>query len=118
MDAPTLPEFLELAARENLIPVTHRLLADFETPFSAYCKLRGQDGSFLFESVEGGEQLGRCSFVGCNPRAVIKQTGDHVEVTEGGKVVDRYTVRPKGGPDGDKCVADGLRVHRGVACGR
>jgi len=110
MDAPSLPEFLELAARGNLIPVTRRLLADFETPLSAYWKLRGQGESFLFESVEGGEHLGRYSFVGCNPRAVIKQTGDRVEVTEGGKVVDRYTVRPKGGPGDDKCVADGLRV--------
>ena len=110
MDAPSLPEFLELAARGNLIPVTRRLLADFETPLSAYWKLRGQGESFLFESVEGGEHLGRYSFVGCNPRAVIKQTGDRVEVTEGGKVVDRFTVRPKGAPGDDKCVADGLRV--------
>jgi anthranilate synthase component 1 len=42
MDAPSLPEFLELAARGNLIPVTRRLLADFETPLSAYWKLSGQ----------------------------------------------------------------------------
>ncbi len=110
MNAPTLPEFLQLAERGNLIPVTRRLLADFETPLSAYWKLRGQGESFLFESVEGGEHLGRYSFVGCNPRAVIKQTGDRVEVTEGGKVVDKYAVRPKGGTDCDKCVADGLRV--------
>ena len=110
MNAPTLPEFLQLAERGNLIPVTRRLLADFETPLSAYWKLRGQGESFLFESVEGGEHLGRYSFVGCNPRAVIKQTGDRVEVTEGGKVVDKYAVRPKGGSDCDKCVADGLRV--------
>ena len=110
MNAPTLPEFLQLAERGNLIPVTRRLLADFETPLSAYWKLRGQGESFLFESVEGGEHLGRYSFVGCNPRAVIRQTGNRVEVIEGGKVVDKYAVPGKPGTDCDKCVADGLRV--------
>ena len=89
---PTRDEFLKLAAQGNLIPVTRRLLADFETPLSAYRKIRGQGESFLFESVEGGEHLGRYSFVGCNPRAVIKQTGNRVEVLEGGRVVERFTV--------------------------
>ena len=64
------------------------MLADIETPLSAYRKIRGQGESFLFESVEGGEHLGRYSFVGCNPRAVIRQTGDRVEVIENGKVVE------------------------------
>ena len=110
MDAPSLPEFLELAARGNLIPVTRRLLADFETPLSAYWKLRGQGESFLFESVEGGEHLGRYSFVGCNPRAVIKQTGNRIEVSESGRVVDKFAIAPKDGTDCDKCVRDGLQV--------
>src|SRR5438046_5205252 len=89
---PTRDEFLKLAAQGNLIPVARRLLADFETPLSAYRKIRGQGESFLFESVEGGEHLGRYSFVGCNPRAVIRQTGNRVEVLEGGRVVERFTV--------------------------
>jgi anthranilate synthase component 1 len=110
MDAPSLPEFLKLAAQGNLIPVTRRLLADFETPLSAYWKLRGQGESFLFESVEGGEHLGRYSFVGCNPRAVIKQTGNRIEVSESGRVVDKFAIAPKGGTDCDKCVRDGLQV--------
>ena len=52
---PTLEEFRELAARGNTIPVSAELLADTETPVSAYMKLRSQSGgySFLFESVEG-----------------------------------------------------------------
>lgn len=70
-----------------MIPVTRRILADFETPLSAYHKIRGQGESFLFESVEGGEHLGRYSFVGCNPRAVIRQIGDRIEHIENGKVV-------------------------------
>ncbi len=92
MYSPTPDEFLKLAARGNLIPVTRRILADFETPLSAYLKIRGQGESFLFESVEGGEHLGRYSFVGCNPRAVIKQTGDRVEVIENGKVIETFLV--------------------------
>jgi anthranilate/para-aminobenzoate synthase component I len=71
MYSPSLEEFQRLAAQGNLIPVTRRLLADFETPLSAYSKIRGQGESFLFESIEGGEHLGRYSFVGCNPRAII-----------------------------------------------
>ncbi len=88
MYSPTLDEFLKLAAQGNLIPVTRRILADFETPLSAYRKIRGAGESFLFESVEGGEHIGRYSFVGCNPRAVIKQTANRVEVSENGKVVE------------------------------
>jgi anthranilate synthase component 1 len=88
MYSPTLEEFLKLAGQGNLIPVTRRLLADIETPLSAYRKIRGQGESFLFESVEGGEHLGRFSFVGCNPRAVIQQTGGRVEVIENGKIVE------------------------------
>jgi len=48
MHSPTLEEFLKLAARGNVIPVTRRLLADVETPLSAYRKLRGAGESFLF----------------------------------------------------------------------
>src|SRR6476469_9037576 len=94
MYAPTFEEFTKLAANGNLVPVTRRLLADIETPLSAYRKIRGPGESFLFESVEGGEHLGRYSFVGCNPRAVIRQTGSKVEVLANGKVVESFTVAP------------------------
>jgi anthranilate synthase component 1 len=102
MHSPTLDKFLKLAALGNVIPVTRRLLADIETPLSAYRKIRGAGESFLFESVEGGEHLGRYSFVGCNPRAVIKQTGNRVEVLENGKVIESFSI----GQD----VKDGLVV--------
>ena len=92
MYSPTPDEFLKLAAQGNVIPITRRLLADIETPLSAYRKIRGAGESFLFESVEGGEHLGRYSFVGCNPRAVIKQAGNRVEVVENGKVVESFNV--------------------------
>ena len=110
MYSPTLEEFQHLAARGNLIPVTRKLLADFETPLSAYRKIRGQDESFLFESVEGGEHLGRYSFVGCNPRAVIRQNGARIEVLENGRVMDKFAIPREPHPDCDKCVKDGLEV--------
>ncbi|MDE3068870.1 MAG: anthranilate synthase component I [Verrucomicrobiota bacterium] len=120
MYSPTLDDFLKLAAQGNVIPVTRRLLADIETPLSAYRKIRGQGESFLFESVEGGEHLGRYSFVGCNPRAVIKQTANRVEFLESGKAVGSFEVvqkptTPSGGeraakPDDGKTVHDCLEV--------
>src|SRR6059036_217147 len=95
MYLPTLEEFAKLATQGNLIPVSRRLLADLETPLSAYRKLRGQGESFLFESVEGGEHLGRFSFLGFNPRAVIRQTGDRIEVLENGRVFEEFAVGAK-----------------------
>src|SRR3954466_12481170 len=92
MYSPSQSEFLKLAEQGNLIPVTRRLLADFETPLSAYKKIRGPGESFLFESVEGGEHIGRYSFVGCNPRAIIRQTDNRVEIIENGKVVEKFAV--------------------------
>lgn len=106
--SPTREEFLKLTAQGNCIPITCTLLADFETPLSAYAKLRGGGESFLFESVEGGERLGRYSFVGCGPRAVIKQNGDRVSVVQGGGVMEKYTVTPE--PSGPTEVRDGLVV--------
>jgi anthranilate synthase component 1 len=110
MYSPTPEEFAKLAAQGNLVPVTRRLLADFETPLSAYRKIRGQGESFLFESVEGGEHLGRYSFVGCNPRVVIRQTGSTVEVFENGKRVEESTVRGPLKPAEPGTVRDGLEV--------
>src|SRR5438034_3346991 len=92
MYSPTQDEFLKLAAQGNLIPVTRRLLADFETPLSAYRKIRGPAESFLFESVEGGEHLGRYSFVGCNPRSVIRQARDQVQCLENGKAIESFVI--------------------------
>ena len=110
MYSPTSDEFLKLAAQGNVIPVTRRLLADIETPLSAYRKIRGTGESFLFESVEGGEHLGRYSFVGCNPRAVIRQTGDRVDVLENGRVVESFTVTGEAAAGDARQVKDGLAV--------
>src|SRR5208282_2277662 len=72
MFTPTKTEFLELARHGNLIPVYREIIADAETPVSAYQKMAKSGGSFLFESVEGGERVGRYSFIGSHPRKVIR----------------------------------------------
>ena len=108
--SPTKEEFCRLAKQGNLIPVTRRLLADQETPLTAYRKIRGQGESFLFESVEGGEHLGRYSFVGCNPRGMIRQTGDQVEWIEEGQVLESFKVVGRGGVQNENEVSDGLAV--------
>ncbi len=113
---PTKNEFIELARCFNLIPVWATLLADYETPLSAYTKLRNPGGSFLLESVEGGEHLGRYSFVGCNPRAIIRQIGNKVEVIENAQLLRSYNVTPIKVPAWEKTsrqlnsttIADGL----------
>jgi anthranilate synthase component I len=108
---PDEAEFHRLAAQGNLIPITRTILADFETPLSAYLKIRGQGESFLFESVEGGEHLGRYSFVGCSPRAVIRQTGNRVEFIEKEKVVESFIVTREPEQTENSCaVKDGLEV--------
>ena len=110
MDSPTREEFVKLATLGNCIPVSRKLLADFETPLSAYRKLRGSGESFLFESVEGGEHLGRYSFVGCMPRAVIRQVGARVDVIKEGRISDSYVVEHNKDHHDAHCVSDGLEV--------
>ncbi|MCR6656747.1 MAG: anthranilate synthase component I [Opitutus sp.] len=68
---PSKDAFVSLAAQGNVIPVFTDLMADFETPVSAYAKLKEAGPSYLLESVEGGENLSRYSFIGCRPRKVF-----------------------------------------------
>lgn len=80
---PNLADFRQLAQTHDLIPVYREFAADLETPVTVYIKLMTQLGpSFLLESVEGGEQIGRYSFVGLNPRGTITLDGDQVTVTK------------------------------------
>jgi anthranilate synthase component 1 len=82
---PTRDEFVALARTGNLIPVYADLMADFETPVSAYAKLRAHGPAYLLESVEGGERLSRYSFIGCRPRKVFACGPATTEITEAGK---------------------------------
>ena len=70
-------EFSQLAKQGNFIPVYQEWTADLETPVSAWFKVcAGQPYSFLLESVEGGEKLGRYSFLGCDPMWVLENRGE------------------------------------------
>jgi anthranilate synthase component I len=75
---PGLDTVRRLAREHNLVPLRHTFIADCETPVSAYLKLRGDGPSFLLESAEQGQRVGRWSFLGFRPRATIRMAlGDH-----------------------------------------
>jgi anthranilate synthase component 1 len=80
---PTLDQVKAMAGQGNLVPVYRSIIADLETPVSAYLKVAREPYSFLLESVAGGERLGRYSFIGTEPYRVIKtgrgQTGGEVD---------------------------------------
>lgn len=79
MLSPNKDEFLELAKHGKKVPVIRDLLADLETPLSAYWKLaHDEPHSFLLESVTGGEQLARYSILGVRPRLVLRSKGSKV----------------------------------------
>lgn len=77
---PAKEEFLQKAARGNLIPVYKEILADMETPVSVMKKLAESDFAFLLESVEGGETLGRYSFLGADPFILFKSKGREIDL--------------------------------------
>ncbi len=72
---PTLDEVRQLKKYGNLVPVYYEMMADLETPVSAYLKIARGSYSFLLESVEGGERLARYSFIGTEPSLVLKTGG-------------------------------------------
>ena len=76
---PSLEDVKKLATHRNLIPVYREIEADLETPISAYLKVARPPYSFLLQSVEGGERLGRYSFIGTEPYAICK-TGPNEEL--------------------------------------
>lgn len=80
---PSLEEVRALAAEYNLIPVYHSFISDLETPVSAFLKLGAAGNSFLLESAEQGERIGRYSFLGCEPRATVSFRDGELTVREG-----------------------------------
>ncbi|HCE38887.1 MAG TPA: anthranilate synthase component I, partial [Alcanivorax sp.] len=84
---------LDDAARQGYtrVPVVREVLADLDTPLSAYRKLAAGPYSYLFESVQGGERWGRYSIIGLPAREVVRITGSHIVVDgeAGGEEFDR-----------------------------
>jgi anthranilate synthase component I len=77
--------FAGLAERGNVVPVYTQLAADFETPLSAYLKLRDGRHSFLLESAESAQKGGRWSIVGSNPRMVFEARGKEITIRDGSR---------------------------------
>ena len=92
---PTREEFRNLAKRGNLIPLIVDLVADIETPISAFAKIDNQGPCFLFESAEKNEESGRFSFIGFDPLIVFKSAGSTISISENGKTANFET---KSGP--------------------
>ncbi len=78
---PSEDEFVRLTQRGNVIPVYGELLADLETPVSAFLKVDDGRLSYLLESVEGTEKVARYSFLGSRPSLLITSVGRHVEIS-------------------------------------
>jgi anthranilate synthase component I len=82
---PSLDEFRALSKRGNLIPLVVDLVADNETPISAFAKIQDTGDCFLFESAEKNEQSGRFSFIGFDPILRFQSSGTSISITESGR---------------------------------
>lgn len=80
---PSIEVFAELAQRGNVVPVYTQFAADFETPLSAYLKLRDMKHSFLLESAESTEKAGRWSMIGSNPRRTFEARDKQITIRTG-----------------------------------
>jgi anthranilate synthase component 1 len=81
---PTFNDFAGLARTHSVVPVYRQLIGDTLTPVSAFCKVQEGEWAFLFESVVGGERLGRYSFVGSGPFLRFQAWGERVLIEEAG----------------------------------
>jgi anthranilate synthase component 1 len=88
-DATALParsEFLKLARTHTLVPLYRSLTADLETPVTAFLRLAADEPEcFILESVEGGENVGRYTFIGIRPYRKMVSRGSSIEITEKGR---------------------------------
>lgn len=79
-----MDEFLHLAGQGNVVPVSTQLASDFETPLSAYLKVRDSRHSFLLESAERAEKAGRWSILGSGPKLVFEARGREITIRQAG----------------------------------
>lgn len=109
---PTFAEFAELARTFNLVPVYRQLVGDTLTPVSAFCKIQEDDWSFLFESVVGGERLGRYSFLGSGPFLRFLAFDRSVRIERPGAAGRPPTAEELHHPDPLRLLEEKLAVHR------
>lgn len=77
--------FIDRAKKGNLIPIFREIMADMETPVSAFKSIDKGGSVFLLESIEGGEKWGRYSLLGVEPKLIFKSKGDVIEIIANGK---------------------------------
>jgi anthranilate synthase component 1 len=95
MILPEFSQFCALSQQGNFVPVYQEWVADLETPVSAWYKVcAGQPYSFLLESVEGGENVGRYSLLGCDPLWVLVARGDRTTQTHRNGTVTEFEGNP------------------------
>src|SRR5579864_6152385 len=83
---PDYQHFAALAGDATLVPVAKIVAADLRTPVSAFLSIAAQEpNAFLLESIEGGEKVGRYTFLGARPYMVLKAWGDRITVEHRGK---------------------------------
>ena len=83
---PSEKDFLRLSRTHSLVPVYRTLVADLETPVSAFLRIAAEEPqAFLLESVEGGERVGRYTFIGIQPYKTMVSRGTMISVVEGRK---------------------------------
>src|SRR6201997_2642276 len=82
---PSRDEFTALAGKANLIPVYTEFVADYETPIAVFEKIDNGVRSFLLESAESNDHVGRYSFLGSDPRIYFEARGKHILIEENGQ---------------------------------
>ena len=93
MRVTTFDEFCELARRGTFVPVCKEIVADLLTPVSAFLKIAEHSHhAFLLESVEGGEHVGRYSFLGKDPFVILRSRGGRTVIDRAGETIE--TERP------------------------
>ncbi len=86
MLSPDRQTFLGLAAEATLVPVSKSVVADLQTPVSAFLSVaEGEPHAFLLESIEGGEKIGRYTFLGVRPYMIVSARGDQITLERGRK---------------------------------
>src|SRR6195952_4688073 len=83
---PSAADFQKLSRKHSLVPVYRTVTADLETPVSAFLRIAAEEPeAFLLESVEGGERVGRYTFIGIQPYKKMVARGNSIMVEEGRK---------------------------------
>src|SRR5436190_9170367 len=91
---PDFATFSQLAAEADYVPVYRRVLSDVLTPVSGFHKIDDGGCACLFESVIGGEKVGRYSFLAAEPFMVLEASGEEVSISRGGETQRRQAKNP------------------------